>query len=189
MNVSKGSKLRKMFEKCCVHVDAPGTLDDADGSAPPAVPLVAAAPGRHENIKGRAAFLEQLRHKGAVSADAQKHDLDRKHRIVAQARAFATHRDLPGAGDGLALCRWWHTEGARCFSDLLPGVRVLLSVPAGNAELERCFGKASEHLTAMRKHQRLHQAFLGHNAPVLRLPGYTHIEPPADYDVNEEDGE
>ena len=46
--------LRNMLEKCCLHVGAPETLDDADGSAPPAVPLVAAAPARPEKIKGRA---------------------------------------------------------------------------------------------------------------------------------------
>ena len=46
--------LRNMLEKCCLHVGAPETLDDADGSAQPAVPLVAAAPARPEKIKGRA---------------------------------------------------------------------------------------------------------------------------------------
>ena len=70
-----------------------------------------------------------------------------------------------------------HLGMARCFPDLLPGVRVLLSAPAGNAQLERCFGKASVFLTARRKGLCLTQAFLGNNAPFLQLPGYTHIAP------------
>ena len=168
------------------YVGFPGAVDDKWAAAGWAPPAVEQQPGQQpqqrgaERVKGRQAFLDKLQHKlpGATPPEVDDPALGVPwQRVMAQVRALLTHGGLPGAGNGLQLCRWWHTEGARCFPDLLPGVRVLLSVPSGNAQLERCFGKASEHLTAKRKKNLLGQAMLGNNAAILHLPGYTHIAP------------
>ena len=126
-------------------------------------------------MPGRRKVLQLLGPEPAVpAADSGDHALkDPRQRVAAQVRTFLANDAKPGATDGLHLCRWWHNEGARNFPDLLPGVRVLLSVPAGNAPLERSFGNSSFLLSPLRKQCQLHQQLLRNNACQLGLPGYT----------------
>ena len=128
---------------------------------------------KRESVVGRAAILKEL---GAV---VHKSGLDKafdhpRSRVAYQVRAFITSDNHPGAADPLSLCRWWHDQGKRHYPDLLAGVRVLLSAPAGNAVLERIFGKCRSILSQHRKLSNCSQVFLRVNAPQLRLPGYSH---------------
>ena len=55
------------------------------------------------------------------------------------------------------------------------GIRILLSIPAGNAALERWFGKLRSLLSPWRKTNQLVPAYLNINAPQLAMDGYRHL--------------
>ena len=53
-------------------------------------------------------------------------------RVESQVTEFCRSANQPGVADPSYLCHWWHKEGKACYPELIPGVRVLLRVPAGS---------------------------------------------------------
>ena len=59
-----------------------------------------------------------------------------------------------------------------------PGVQFLLSLAAGNAPLERFFGKAKSIVMNMMRHGTSYKSiFLHCNAVPLQMPGYEYFDP------------
>lgn len=59
---------------------------------------------------------------------------------------------------------------------LRPGVITLLTIPAGNANLERIFGMCSNAQDEQRRSWDFETIFLQANAPQLRMLGYPTVE-------------
>ena len=188
-----GRAPRAAFERWCFFVRFPEEADDeaAAAAAEAAAPgeggddeaAAAPAPPARERVPGRRAILAQL---GPAPAppppDSDPGVQNPRQRVAAQVRAFALaagQGNCPGAASGRHLCEWWHSRGRDTYPDLLPGVRVLLSDPAGNPPLERVFGQARSLLTPGRKLSDLREVLLRSNGPALQLPGYTHLSAPA----------
>lgn len=169
--------LRVSFERWCFHIAYPDRAEvsgDADVVRADAEVTTDHVARGQERVPGRREMLKQLGGQTPRPQGPDRASSDSRQRVAAQVRAFCMREDKPGASDPLRLCKWWHTTGKVSFPDLLPGVRVLLSVPASNGLVERCFGKCSSLLSAKRKKLEPIQAFLQVNAPQLGLPGHAH---------------
>lgn len=177
---------RANFERWCFFIRFPDEAEEAAGAADAApgedveeaaAPAADPAPLVKEKVKGRRAILAQL---GAAPPPPGSDPgvQNPRQAIAAQVRAFVLREDKPGAASARHLCAWWHSRGRQAYPDLLPGVRVLLSDPAGNPPLERVFGQARSLLTPGRKLSDLKEVLLRSNGPALLLPGYTHLAAP-----------
>ena len=169
--------LRVSFERWCFHIAYPDRAEasaDTDVGRLDAKATTDCVRRGQERVPGRREILKQLGPQLSKPQCTDRASSDSRQRVAAQVRSFCMREDKPGASDPLRLCKWWHTTGKVSFPDLLPGVRVLLSVPASNGLVERCFGKCSSLLSAKRKSLEPIQAFLQVNAPQLGLPGYAH---------------
>ena len=107
-----------------------------------------------------------------------------EQRVVAQVRAFLTSGSAPGPGNARRILQWWRVNGPAHYADLMPGVRILLSLPAGNGGVERFFGKAKWLLSAHRLLNQLTCLYLRVNCPQLGVEGY-----PQDPEEQDEDAD
>ena len=138
----------------------------------PAPQSLAAKPEK-ERVSGYLDFLKKMdRKKCATLPSRDPHLTSHEMRVVAQVRAFLVAPSTPGASSAARLLTWWRIQGPRHYPDLLPGVRILLGLSAGNGALERLFGQARYLLTPQRLNNDLSALLLKANAPQLGLPGY-----------------
>jgi hypothetical protein len=92
--------------------------------------------------------------------------------VIANARSYMISGASPGAGSARRALGWWKVNGPRHYSSILPGIRLLLSLPAGNAQLERFFGQAKYIMSQHRLSNQLGALFLWANAAHFGLEGY-----------------
>ena len=128
-----------------------------------------------ERVGGMNAYLDKLDRKGQSSSSTTVADCylnQHEQRVVAQARSFMVSGSAPGAASSMRILNFWKKEGQRHYAELIPGVRLLLSLVAGNGQLERLFGKAKAILSSHRLTNALGTLFLWANAAKLGLEGY-----------------
>jgi len=85
-------------------------------------------------------------------------------------RVLLQREDFPGFIDPLLILQWFSTSVHSPV--LVPGARILLSIPAGNGDLERTFAKHKAHLTPARLTSGCVQVRLAINGPRLGMSGY-----------------
>jgi hypothetical protein len=100
---------------------------------------------------------------------------------------------LPSAASGRGVCHWWRDRGC-AWPALVPAVRLLLALPAGNGTLERRFGGYRGSLTPQRlaglaQASQPKRLFIRSNAPQLGIAGYPPVHELQPRDSGSEDQE
>ncbi len=161
--------LRRKLELFCWHFNL--LFDDAPGApAPPQAPAAVSGP---EKVKGRQAILDQMRGGQCKQREAGDAKMDNaRSQCTVHVRAFLDRRGFPGCDDIHATCKWWALTGSTTYKHMTQPARFLLTLPAGNAFLERLFGRCRTMLRPNRRATTQWLPALSLNAVALRLPGY-----------------
>ena len=172
------------LERFLLHAsgDAPSARVPAPRQAP--VGSADSTPTKRKGSTGAADFRTKLQGAAwrATSSKVLVPQLSTKReRVAVQLRAFLGARQAPGAASGRAILQWWKAHIAT-FPDLEPGIRILLALPAGNAYVERTFGKCRSVMTPGHTKSQLQIVLLRCNAPQLGMPDYP---PPSDMDAHD----
>ena len=130
-----------------------------------------------DNNEGMTNFLQKL--KPPVKrprVDEEGADATVASTIRRQVTTFFLSGEFPGAASGTDILRFWRHRKQQ-YAELIPGVRVLLSLPAGNAAIERFFGDCRASSGAQRTSAAPSRPrnVLRHNGPQLRMEGLTSI--------------
>ena len=84
---------------------------------------------------------------------------------------------VAGVSDGLVMATWWVSPSAEGHQYLAPVARFLLSLPAGNGDVERYFGRLGELWSDAQRQSSLEEhCLLACHGPQLGMSGYKRLD-------------